>query len=208
MKSIPLLLLTVALFTCSFTSFSQADTDEDKLSLNSGTIDNQFDFVIQKSNGWRDERGQTYKVIRSNWLTDLKAHTLDSLKAVKKDLVDTQIVVKSQDKEISDLKTNLSNTKNELENTHEEKNNMALFGLQMSKTNYNVLMWSIILALLVLLLFFIYKFKNSNAITRLAQDNLAEVEEEFDEHRKTALEREQKVRRQLQDEINKQKLKK
>ena len=32
-----------------------------------------------------------------------------------------------------------------------------------------------------------------------------QVEEEFDEHRRTALEREQKVRRQLQDEINKQK---
>ena len=32
-----------------------------------------------------------------------------------------------------------------------------------------------------------------------------EVEEEYDEHRKKALEREQKVRRQLQDEINKQK---
>ena len=31
------------------------------------------------------------------------------------------------------------------------------------------------------------------------------TEEEFEEHRKTALEREQKVRRQLQDEINKQK---
>ena len=31
------------------------------------------------------------------------------------------------------------------------------------------------------------------------------IEEEFDEHRKTALEREQKVRRQLQDELNKQK---
>ena len=82
---------------------------------------------------------------------------------------------------------------------------MALFGMQMSKTNYNVLMWSIIGGLLALLVFFIYKFKNSNDITREANKNLAEIEEEFDEHRRTALEREQKVRRQLQDELNKQK---
>ena len=34
---------------------------------------------------------------------------------------------------------------------------------------------------------------------------LAETEEEFEAHRKRALEREQKVMRKLQDEINKQK---
>ena len=82
---------------------------------------------------------------------------------------------------------------------------MALFGLQMSKTNYNVLLWSIIGILLVLLVFFIYKFKNSNSVTREAKKSLVETEEEFEDHRRVALEREQKVRRQLQDEINKQK---
>jgi hypothetical protein len=208
MKPIKLLLFIAALFTFCFTGFSQTDTDEDKLSLNSGSIDNQFDYVIKKSNGWRDERGQNYRVIKSYWLTELKSHTLDTLKAVQKDLIDTQIIVDSQAKEISDLKSNLANTQDDLEQTNDEKNNMALFGMQMSKTSYNVLMWTIIAGLLALLLFFIYKFNNSNAITRQAKDNLAEIEEEFDEHRKTALEREQKVRRQLQDEINKQKAKK
>lgn len=208
MKPIKLLLFLVTLLSCSFASFSQTETNDDKLSLNSGTIDNQFDYVIKKSNGWRDERGNAYKVIKSFWLTELKEHTLDSLKAVRKDLVDTQIIVNSQAKEISDLKSNLSNTQDDLEQTNDEKNNMALFGLQMSKTNYNMLMWSIIAALLCLLILFIYKFKNSNAITRQANHNLSEIEEAFEEHRKTALEREQKVRRQLQDEINKQKTKK
>tara|TARA_R110002049_G_scaffold306635_1_gene505456 strand:- start:35432 stop:36058 length:627 start_codon:yes stop_codon:yes gene_type:complete len=208
MKPIKLLLFVATLFTCSLTAFSQTDENEDKLSLDSGTIDNQFEYVITKSNGWRDERGQTYKVIKSHWLTELKSHTLDSLKAVRKDLVDTQIIVDSQAKEISDLKANLSNTQDDLDQTNNEKDSMALFGMLMSKTSYNVLMWTIIAALLGLLLFFIYKFNNSNTVTRQAKHNLAEIEEEFDEHRKTALEREQKVRRQLQDEINKQKAKK
>ena len=82
---------------------------------------------------------------------------------------------------------------------------MSLFGIQMSKTSYNILMWSIIAGLLTFLLVFIYKFKNSNSITKSAKIALAEVETEFEEHRRVALEREQKVRRQLQDEINKQK---
>jgi septal ring factor EnvC (AmiA/AmiB activator) len=196
-KSLILLVFTL-LFT--FSSFSQNTLEEEKLSLSSGSIDNQFEYVIRKSNKY-----QEYKVVKKTWLYTLKAHTLDSLKAVHKNLAETQAVVKNQAKEISDLKTNLSNTQTDLDQTNSEKDNMALFGLQMSKTNYNVLMWSIIGGLLALLLFFIYKFKNSNDITREANKNLAEIEEEFDEHRRTALEREQKVRRQLQDEINKQK---
>lgn len=189
-------------FLLTLSSFSQTDAtqEEDKLSLNSGSIDSQFEFVIRRSNSWQD-----YKTVKKTWLYTLKAHTLDSLKAVHKDLADTQVVVETQAKEISDLKLNLSNTQTDLEKTDTEKNNMALFGLQMSKSSYNVLMWSIIGGLLVFLLFFIYKFNNSNSITRAAKKSLEETEEEFEEHRKTALEREQKVRRQLQDEINKQK---
>jgi len=75
----------------------------------------------------------------------------------------------------------------------------------MSKAIYKMVMWFIIAVLLALLAYFIYKFKNSNTITREAKKSLLDIEEEFEEHRKTAVEREQKVRRQLQDEINKQK---
>ncbi|SFZ92208.1 hypothetical protein SAMN05428642_102590 [Flaviramulus basaltis] len=196
------------LFICLFTTntFSQiTDTEEDVLSLNSGTIDNQFEYVLKKSGNFRGTNGQMYEAVKLNMLLTLRAHTIDSLKTVYKDLANTQAIVKTQKKEITDLKANLSNTQNDLTKTDTEKNSMALFGMQMSKTGYNVLMWTIIAGLLALLLFFIYKFKNSNSITREAKKTLEETEEEFEEHRKTALEREQKVRRQLQDEINKQK---
>jgi len=198
--------LTLLTLLFSLTIFAQtSDSENDKLSLNSGTLDNQFDYVITKSNGWRDERGQSYKVIKTFWLTDLKAHVLDSLQAIRKDLVATGITVKAQAQEIEDLKTSLSSTQSTLDKTKSEKNSMALFGVQMSKGGYSGLMWSIIAILLALLIFFIYKFKNSHAVTKEAKRALSDVEEEFEEHRKTAVEREQKVRRQLQDEINKQK---
>lgn len=197
--------LTLTLVSCLFfivVNAQQKTTEEedDTLSLTKGTIDNQFEYVIQKSYNYQD-----YKNVKKDWLYQLKAHTLDSLKAIQNDLKTTQNKVDSLAQEITTLKSNLSETKTTLAETNEEKDNMALFGLQMSKSNYNVLMWSVIGVLLVLLLFFIYKFKNSNSVTREAKKSLLETEEEFEEHRRTALEREQKVRRQLQDEINKQK---
>ena len=192
--------LAVFSFLSTATLFAQTENDEDKLSLNSGTIDNQFEYAIQRSNNYQD-----YKVIKKTWLYTLKAHTLDSLNAIQKNLNDTKAVVNTQAKEIDNLKASLSETQNTLNETNLEKDSMSLFGIQMSKGSYNVLMWSIIGGLLVLLVVFIYKFKNSNIITTEARKALSEIEEEFEEHRKVALEREQKVRRQLQDEINKHK---
>jgi len=193
LTSLLVFLLSVNLF------FAQNQTKQ-KLSLNSGTIDNQFEYVITKSNRYQD-----YKVVKKTWLYALKAHTLDSLKAVHKQLDETKLVVDNQNEEIQELKTNLDNTKSTLTQTNKEKDSMSLFGMLISKPGYNALMWSIIGGLFALLLFFIFKFKNSNAITRQAKLSLSETEEEFEEHRKRALEREQKVMRRLQDEINKQK---
>lgn len=200
LKTLTLNLVACLFFVVSHAQQTPTTEEEDTLSLTEGTIDNQFEYVIQKSYNY-----QEYKNVKKTWLYQLKAHTLDSLKALQNDLKTTQSTVDSLAQEIVTLKMNLSETESTLADTNEEKDNMALFGLQMSKNNYNVLMWSIIGALFFLLLIFIYRFRNSNSVTRLAKKSLMETEEEFEEHRRTALEREQKVRRQLQDEINKQK---
>ncbi|EGV42423.1 tRNA (guanine-N1)-methyltransferase [Bizionia argentinensis JUB59] len=187
------------LFIASFASINAQNTEEE-LSLDSGTIDNQFEYLIQRSNNYQD-----YKVVKKNWLYILKAHTLDSLKSIHSELATAEGTISNQNSEIASLKSSLKNTQVSLDTTTDEKNNMELFGLQMTKPSYNVLMWSIIALLLALLLLFIYKFKNSNIVTREAKKSLSETEEELENHRRTALEREQKVRRQLQDELNKQK---
>ncbi|MGB1211402.1 MAG: tRNA (guanine-N1)-methyltransferase [Lacinutrix venerupis] len=198
-------LLLLAFFTIQIQAQTETTDADDKLSLDSGSIENQFEYLTKKSNGWTDPRGQRYEVIKVQWIEKIKSNTLDSLKAVHKSLNDTKAIVTKQNDEISKLKTSLTSTQDTLQQTNTEKDSMSLFGMQMSKGGYNTLMWSIIAGLLALALFFMYRFKNSNAITKDAQKSLAETEEEFEEHRRVALEREQKVRRQLQDEINKHK---
>lgn len=201
MKFIKTVFFTTLTLLCLTTANAQENsTEDDKLSLNEGTIDNQFEYVIRRSNNY-----QEFKVVKKTWLYELKAHTIDTLNALHKELSDTQATVNSQSNEINQLKSDLSNTKTNLDNTNKQKDSMALFGMQMSKGGYNALMWTIIAALLALLLLFVYKFNNSNSVTKQAKRTLLETEEEYEEYRRNALEREQKVRRQLQDEINKQK---
>ena len=95
------------IFICLLTyqsTFAQEETNEtQELSLETGTIDNQFEYVIQKSSGWRDERGRVYEVVRKEWLISLKEHTLDSLKAVKEQLMTTETNLQNQIKEIETI---------------------------------------------------------------------------------------------------------
>src|SRR5690606_4939941 len=160
-KTLTVALFSLLLYTNVTAQETPRETDEEKLSLTEGTIANQFEYVIQKSYSY-----QEYKNVKKAWLYQLKAHTLDSLKALQNDLTHTQKTVDSLVQEIGTIKTNLANTQSNLKNTIEEKDNMSLFGMPMSKSNYSAIMWVIIGVLFALLLLFIYKFRNSNAVTR------------------------------------------
>ena len=193
------------LFLLCLVSISlQAQAQPATASINEGTINDQFEFIINKSNNYTDGKGQSYEVVRRNIFLTLKAHTLDSLNALQAKLDNTNNKVSSQQKKIDELTTKLADTESTLATTTEEKDGMVLLGMQMTKTSYNIIMWSTIAGLLAFLLIFIYRFKNSNVVTKATKASLADLENEFKEHRRIALEREQKVKRQLQDEINKQ----
>jgi len=202
MKFLTKISVILLLSICVQTLSAQED---DNLSLNEGTIDNQFEYVLKKSGNFRGTNGQMYEAVKRNDLLTLKANAIDSLKTTYNKLNSSEKTVDSQKNEIEGLKSQLKDTQYNLQATNEEKDSMALFGMQMGKSSYNILMWTIIGVLLVMLLLFIYKYKNSNSLTKDAKFKLEEVETEFEEHRRTALEREQKVRRQLQDEINRSK---
>lgn len=171
-----------------------------KLKLKEGPISEQFDFIIKNSNKYKD-----YKVVKRVWIEKLKKNVADSINAIRKDFDAEVAKVATQQTEIEKLKTDLGTVNQKITDLNTEKDSMSLLGIQLSKGSYQTLMWSIIGVLAILWLFFAYRFKSSNAITKEAKAKLAETEEEFEEHRKRALEREQQVRRKLQDEINKNK---
>ncbi len=202
MKTLKFLVLALTLVLNSNSLNAQ---DNETQSLNEGSINDQFEYILRKSGNFKGTTGQQYEAVNRNMLTTLQAHTIDSLKTLQSKLDNSNSTIQTQQKEINGLKSNLGSTQSTLDATNLEKNNMSLLGLPMSKTSYNILMWTIIGGLLTLLLIFIFKFKTSNSVTRATKKTFAETEEEFEEHRRSALEREQKVRRQLQDELNKQK---
>tara|TARA_R100000935_G_scaffold58415_2_gene95446 strand:+ start:134671 stop:135267 length:597 start_codon:yes stop_codon:yes gene_type:complete len=187
-------LTVVAVFLCISLTFAQDTTQENS----PNTIENQFVDVVDGSNSY-----QEFKVIKKTEINKLRANILDTLGTFESKISALNTEIDTQKNEIASLSQNLSKTKEELALSQKKENGIEILGLLTQKATYNTIMWSIIGALLLALIFFIYKFKNSHSVTREAQLKLAETEIEFEKHRQTRIEEQQQLRRKLQDEINK-----
>lgn len=191
MKKILLLTLPLFLFTLSLTA-------QDSIQVKKNTLNEQLTDAFDKSNSY-----QEYKVIKKTQLATLKRNILDSVSSLEKKINSHEIELGQQKNEIDSLRQNLKNTQQTLSNSKEKEDGIAVFGILTSKAVYNTIMWSIILILLAVGGFLFYRFLNSSKITNAAQLNMAEMEIELEDYRRNSLEREQKLRRKLQDEINK-----
>lgn len=206
MKLSKLLISFTLLLAITSLGFSQNTAKSNEGSLNSGTIESQFNYLYKKSPKWTDPNtGQRYKTVKVNNLFKFKNNIVDSLKSVRKKLTETEQIVDSQKSEIGSLKSELGTTNENLTSVTKEKDSIKFLGIPMSKAGYNSLLWTIIAALAALLALFIVRFKRSNAITISANIGKDEIETEYEQYRQKAIEREQKLRRELQDELNKQK---
>lgn len=175
------------------------ESGENKASLDGGPLKSQYEYLIEESNDY-----QEYKVIRKVWTNKFGRSLNDSLKAFDAAKQEARELAKNQLGEIASLKDQLTATQDSLSQVNEEKNSMKLIGIPIEKSGYKTTMWSIIGVLVLLLGIFIFRFNNSNTVAKRAKETLNDVEEEFAEYKKRSLEREQKLRRELQDEINKQ----
>ncbi|EZH72034.1 hypothetical protein ATO12_24155 [Aquimarina atlantica] len=199
MKLPQYLLVFILLLSFFETTYAQEENATVADALRQEKIEGQFDMVIKKSGKF-----QEYKVVKLVWLNKLKSNTIDTLKTLESKLNTTNLKIDEQKSTITGLEESLAKTNGDLAAVTKEKDSINFFGAALTKSSYKTIMWVIIGVLIALLSFFIYKFKNSNTITLQAKKALAETEAEFEDHRRRALEREQKVMRKLQDEINKQ----
>jgi hypothetical protein len=156
-----------------------------------------FTTLIEKSNDY-----QGYKVVDYNDLVNLKKNTIEFIAFLKNEITTQQNSIDQQKDEISELKASLETTKQNLAAVTAEKDAITFLGIPFSKGSYMTLMWGIVAALIIALLFFIFRFKKGNVQTTEAKKNLLQTEKEFEDYRAKALEKEQRLGRLLQDERN------
>jgi len=189
MKSI--YLFCIVLFTVT-PSFSQ---QKDTLS-----IKGRFDVIYNTSNSYKE-----YKIIKKSRLNTLRNRVSDSINQLNNELD-----LKGQ--KINKLEQDLNNINKVLLKNIAEKtsairlqNSIFFFGIELDKSSYKIMAWITFILLLGVLCYFIFKYKNSYLIILAAKEDLLQAEDELVKLKKKSIESDQKLRRQLQDEINKQK---
>jgi hypothetical protein len=162
-------------------------------------LSKQFELVYRRSSSYKD-----FKVIRKTTFQDLKENTLNSIKSIDEKLKIESLKNTRLEQEINNITKTHLELDLKLSNAILEKNTISFIGLKLKKNTFKIIIWSIFFMLIILICYLAYKLKDGVKITSQAKKELTRVEEEFNSYKKKSLVRDQKLRRQLQDEINKQ----
>jgi len=183
-----------------FIFFANLITKSQTTSINQGSISDRFDYVIKNSEVINDTR-----IIKNWWIFALKNSVNDTIKELKEEIINIKKnSTKYQTKidSLTNLLSHLNSYINELENN---KNKISLLGIPINKKNYNKIMFNIIALLIFISLILFVIYKRNNKLTKRYINDLNELREEFENYRKRTLEREQKIVREMYDEILKYK---
>ena len=186
-------LFTFAVILLASVSFAQEPSTEDN------SLGTQFDKLYRISSNYK-----AYKVIGKEKYLQLKQNVLDSLKTAQEKLSSKNNTLTAEKESKQEYQELLQKTSLELQASLQKENVTSFFGLQVKKTSYNLSLWTFILALILTLLYFIFKFSSNNMLSNKAKSDLKDMDFEYEQYRKKSIEKEQKLRRALQDEINKQ----
>ncbi|APD07977.1 hypothetical protein UJ101_02478 [Flavobacteriaceae bacterium UJ101] len=202
MKRLKKTWLSLFVFSIMALSGQEAKTNKEvsKINLNNGTVEQRIDYLISSSNNY-----QEYKVVKKSSLNSIKKTILDTIKGLENSLGKSNKIIDEKSKEIVTLQTNLKKTNEDLKKVTDEKDSFSFLGILIGKDLYSILLWGTIAALLIGLFIIFGMFKRANSITTKTKKDFDEVEEEFENYRKSSLEREQKIKRELQDYKNKEK---
>lgn len=162
------------------------------------SIDDQFSSLINESNNW-----QGYKVVEKNKLIQLQARVLEATNQLESEIENNKAAFTTQKDSLNVITTKLATTDQALKEALDREDNLDVLGIPTSKSTFKLLVCIVIAGLLLVLAGLFIQFKKSYKDTKDAQKKLIDTEEELEDLKKRSLEREQKIRRQLQDEINK-----
>lgn len=185
------IILAVSLLTFSTICLAQDKTNY---------IDNQFTTLVNESNNY-----QTFKIVPKVKLQQLQNNVNEAMNKLQTVIDNNAAATQAQKDSLQSMSNQLETAQADLAVALERENSFQVLGISTQKSTFTSIVWSIIGILILALAFFVFRFKKSFSVTREANLRLEETEQELEDLRKSSLEREQKIRRQLQDEINKHK---
>jgi hypothetical protein len=156
--------------------------------LDSATLENQLDYVHSNTRVYNN-----FRAIRDDVFLKMKQNAIDTLAKEKLQVAQLNSRLAERNFQIETLNTDLNRTKNERDEAIKNKNSLSFLGINMNKALYNSVMWFIVLGLAAFAIIMLVLFKRSHAVTSQTKSELETSQSEFNEYRKSAREKYEKL---------------
>jgi len=156
--------------------------------MDEGTLQEQLDYVKEKTRIYNN-----FRAIREDIFLKMKKNSLDSLSAAKQEISGLETLLDERNSEISSLNSRLNSIGDELDEAVKNRDSLSFIGIQMEKGFYNTLMWLIVAALAAFLAFLFVLYRRNHVITVENKKELDETRESFENYKKEARERYEKL---------------
>ena len=178
------LVFVFIVITC-FRVTGQAPMPEE---LSKNRLKEQLDYIQVRAKLFND-----YRAIREDMFQKLVGNITDTLVVTKNRIARLEYLKSILTHSVDSLKTELGSSKSNLEEITRTKNSISVFGLEVNKITYNLLLWAIIAGLIFIMVSGFLIFKQNLAITNKTKKELKELKEEFEAYRKATREAREKV---------------
>ncbi len=151
-----------------------------------GTIPEQLKYLEDHTRIY-----ENYRAIREDMFRNISRNTIDTLASAKKKISGLIYQTTSLNNRIDSLNKGLAESDALLEKMSDTKNSIRVLGIEVNKTTYNSVTWTILGALIFLLVLGYLTFRQNRATTVRTKKDLDELKTEFEDYqKKTRLERE------------------
>lgn len=156
--------------------------------LDSASLESQMDYIHSKTRVYNN-----FRAIREDVFLKMKKNVVDTLVEEKLKGAHLNSLLVERNFQIETLNTDLNRAKNERNEAIKNKNSLSFLGIQMNKAVYNSIMWFIVLGLAAFAIIMLVLFKRSHIVTSQTKNELENTQNEFDEYRKSAREKYEKL---------------
>lgn len=161
------------------------------------TLNEQFNELKDNS-----ETFKSYKVIKETELNSFWNTVMDSVSIKEESIAASSATIERQEKEVAELKATIQEKDQLLEEKEYAGTHIEVLGIDFSKEGYKMFNLILISLLILTMAVLIYKFKDNNKIARKKSNDYNRLESEFEEYKRNALEKQMKLRRDLQTAQN------
>ncbi|MFV0590397.1 MAG: hypothetical protein ACK5M7_03355 [Draconibacterium sp.] len=164
------------------------------------------------TNAWKQEKDleQQYRVFKENlnfWsgnyfmsptqLDQFYGALTDTIANLQKQVSNGLSKISQQQQELVSKQASVEESQQKLDESIRNQNSIGVLGIQINKTVYSTTMYLFIIAVLVLAGVMYMMFQRSNKVTRETKKEFDDLKAEYEEHKKTALDRYTKINMEL-----------